>query len=115
MQIHTDVTTLSRLYPLFKAADLEGVLSGDYSTFSALTYPGLCAALLAAGSLPEICSIITRSEHLIPDNQDPGAVLSRIPWAEASREDCMGVVVPFLIDITVGPLDLKQTIPPVQK
>lgn len=115
MKLHTDVTTLSKLYPLFKEAGLEGVLSGDYSTLSGLTYPALCAALLAAGSLPEICSIITRSEQFVPENQDPGAVTVSIPWAEASREDCMGVIVPFLIDITVGPLDLKPGNPPELK
>lgn len=115
MKLHTDVTTLSKLYPLFKDAGLEGILSGDYASLSALTYPALCAALLAAGSLPEICSIITQSETFVPEDQDPGAVVISIPWAEASREDCMGVIVPFLIDITVGPLDLKQTNLPQQK
>lgn len=115
MKLHTDITTLSKLYPLFKEAGLEGVLSGDYSTLSDLTYPALCAALLAAGSLPEICSIITKCETFVPENQDPTAVQTSIPWAEASREDCMGVIVPFLIDITVGPLELKQKNLPQQK
>lgn len=102
MKIHTDVTTLSRLYPLFKEAGIEGVLSGDLSQISELTFPDLCGKLLLKGHLPEICETITRSELCLEDDAEPTL------WANASREACLGVLIPFLIDITVGPLELKQ-------
>lgn len=108
MKLHTDVTTLSKLYPLFKETGLEGVLSGDFSQIQNLTFPSLTSALLCSGSLPEICSIITRSEYFTPEDQDPGTIAVSIPWVDASLEACMGVIVPFLIDIAVGPLNLKD-------
>ncbi len=113
MKIHTDVTTLSRLYPLFKDAGIEGVLTGDFSAIQNLTLPDIAARLLAAGSFPEICSIITRSEVYIPD--DPAQ--SPKNWDACSREECLGIIIPFVIDITIGPLNLKNPpdpIPPLE-
>jgi len=101
MKINTDITTLSRLFPLFEKAGMEGVLSGNLEQIKELTYPDICAALLKAGDLAEICQIITGSETYVPeDGTDPK------PFSATSREEALGVVVPFLIDITVGPLSL---------
>jgi len=108
MNIHTDIKTLSRLYPLFEKAGLAGVLTGDLQEIESLTYPQLCAALLKGGDLPEICQIITGSENFIADNQESK------PFHEASREEALGVIVPFLIDITVGPLKLPELSPESQ-
>ncbi len=68
MKIHTDVTTLSRLYPLFKEAGIEGVLTGDFSLIQDLTLPDLAARFLASGSMPQICAIITKSDAYISDD-----------------------------------------------
>ena len=98
MKIRTDVTTLSRLYPLFEDAGIEGILSGDFDNIKDLTYPELCGKLLKGGRLAEICEIISGSET------DPE---TGIPWGDLSREGALGVVVPFFIDITIGPLELN--------
>lgn len=108
MTIHTDVTTLSRLYPLFKEAGIEGVLSGDFDSIKDLTYPALVAAMLSCGKISEICAIITGSELYTRPEPDPAAIAQTLAWDQCSREECMGVIVPFLIDITVGPLDLSE-------
>lgn len=101
MKIKTDITTLSRLFPLFEKAGIEGVLSGNLEQIKELSYPDICAALLKAGDLAEICQLITGSEVCDPEaGGEPKA------WTEVSREEALGVVVPFLIDITVGPLEL---------
>lgn len=114
MKIHTDVTSLSRLYQLFKAAHLEGVLAGNYSQIEHLTFPDICAALLAQGQIPEICAIITRSEYYVADPSDSSAEPeTKIPWEACSLQQCMGIIVPFLIDITVGPLEFNPMGNPV--
>lgn len=104
MKIHTDITTLSRLYPLFKEAGLEGVLSGDLSKIKDLDLPGMAGALLAGGNLAEICGIITRSD--VHESEGGGSVA----WEDASLVQCLEVVVPFVIDITVGPIELNQAV-----
>jgi len=105
MKIRTDVKTLSRLYPIFEEAGIAGVLSGDFEEIKELTYPGLCGKLLKTGRLAEACSIITDSETQPDEASSPGRGK---PWEEASREDCMGVIVPFLIDITIGQVEFPD-------
>ncbi|GAB1366030.1 hypothetical protein MASR1M36_09010 [Candidatus Cloacimonadaceae bacterium] len=106
MKIKTDITTLSRLYPLFEKAGIEGVLSGNLEQIKDLSYPDICAALLKAGDLAEICEIISGREVFEPEGE-----ATPKPWAEVSREEALGVVVPFFIDITVGPLVLPEMSP----
>lgn len=101
MKTKTDITTLSRLFPLFEKAGMEGVLTGNLEQIKELTYPDICAALLKTGDLAEICQIITGSEVYVPEDGTETK-----PFSETSREEALGVVVPFLIDITVGPLAL---------
>ncbi|MFA7542747.1 MAG: hypothetical protein WCY84_00095 [Candidatus Cloacimonadaceae bacterium] len=101
MKVYTDVTTLSRLFPLFKEAGIEGVLTGDLSKIKDLDLPDLAGVLLEKGKLPEICEIITKSEVC---EEEGGAVA----WGECSLIQCLGVFVPFVIDITVGPIELNQ-------
>ncbi len=95
MKIKTDITTLSKLYPIFEDAGIEGVLTGDLEKISQLTFAGLAGVLLKTGRLAEACEIIT-GESSYEGN----------PWENTSREVTMGVIIPFLIDITVGPIDL---------
>jgi hypothetical protein len=113
MKIHTDVTTLSRLYPLFKDAGIEGVLTGDFSLIQDLTLPDLAARFLASGAMPQICAIITKAHAYISDApaQPPKS------WELCSCEECLGIILPFVIDITIGPLNLKNPpdpIPPLE-
>ncbi len=109
MKIKTDITTLSKLYPLFEKVGMEGVLSGDIEQIKELTYPNICSALLKGGDLAEICQIITGSEEYVPENSLEGK-----PFSEVSREEALGVVVPFLIDITVGQLELQAPMAEIQ-
>lgn len=104
MQIKTDITTLSRLYPLFEKAGIEGVLTGNINKIAELTYPELCAALLKGGDLPEICQIITGSEKYIEEGTGETK-----EWGEISREEALGIVIPFLIGITIGQPALQET------
>lgn len=108
MRIHTDVTTLSKLYPLFDDAGIAGILTGDFEAIKDLSYSSLCGALLSRGRIAEICQIITASDVYVSEPEDPSAVAQNKAWAECSREECMGVIVPFLIDISVGPLPSEQ-------
>ncbi|MDD3535710.1 MAG: hypothetical protein PHC50_07360 [Candidatus Cloacimonetes bacterium] len=101
MKVYTDVSTLSSLFPLFKEAGIEGVLTGDLSKIKDLDLPDLAGLLLEKGKLPEICEIITKSDVC---EEETGAVA----WAECSLIQCLGVFVPFVIDITVGPIELNQ-------
>lgn len=94
MKIHTDVTTLSRLYPLFKDAGIEGVLTGDYAAIEAYGYSHLFAALLQAGNLPSVCELITRNKTC----EAPYSTGSKL-WPECSREECMGPIIAFFLDI----------------
>lgn len=96
MKIKTDITTLSKLYPIFEDAGIEGVLTGDLEKIRDLKYSELCGKLLKTGRLADICELITDS------TENNGA-----SWAEASMEEAMGVLVPFLVDITAGPIGLK--------
>jgi hypothetical protein len=130
MKLYTDVTTLSQLYPLFAKAGLEGMLTGDFETYKDLTLPKLSAKLLRTGKMAEICTIITRSEVYIPDpndlengpnghedglnDPDNDLDLTPKPWGECTLEECMGVIVPFFIDITVGPIDLARAMQLIQ-
>lgn len=107
MKIHTDITTLSRLYPLFKTAGLEGVLSGDLSKIKDLDLAGMAGALLESGNLAEICGIISRSDV---HESEGGSVA----WEDASLVQCLEVIVPFVIDITVGPIELNQAVAEAQ-
>lgn len=131
MKLYTDVTTLSKLYPLFEVAGIEGMLTGDFEEFQGITLSKLAGRFLAAGQLPEICEIITRSEVYIPDpndlESDPNCQenglndfdndlnLTPKPWCECSLEECLGVVLPFFIDITVGPIDLAKALETMEK
>jgi len=47
MRVKTDITTLSRVYPFFAEAGIEGILTGEYSKIKDLSYSGLCGALLS--------------------------------------------------------------------
>lgn len=105
MQIKTDITTLSRLYPLLEKAGIEGVLTGNMEKITQLTFPELCGALLKGGDIPEICQIITGSEKYIPDN---GAEPKN--WENISREEAMMIIIPFLIDITIGQSESKEIV-----
>lgn len=103
MKIKTDITTLSKLYPLFEKAGIEGVLSGNLEQIKELTYPDICAALLKAGDLPEICQIITGSEVFVSeDGAEPK------PFDSVSREEALGVVVPFFHALIIDFAELKQ-------
>ncbi len=108
MKIRTDVTTLSKLYPIFEDAGISGILTGDFDTIKDLSYSSLCGALLSGGRISEVCQIITGSEVYTVESEDPAAVPMNKVWAECTREECMGVIVPFLIDISVGPLPSDQ-------
>lgn len=116
MKLHTDVTTLSQLYPLFEKAKLGGMLTGDFEAVKDLTLPKLAAQLLGTGKVAEICQIITKSEVYEPDPNDPGNDLNLTPkpWGECTLEECLGVIVPFFIDITVGPIDLARVMQAIQ-
>lgn len=103
MKVYTDVTTLSKLFPLFKEAGIEGVLTGDLGKIKDMDLPDLAGVLLEKGKLPEICEIITKSEVC---EDESGAVA----WGECSLIQCLGVFVPFVIDITVGPIELNQMV-----
>lgn len=103
MKIKTDITTLSKLYPLFEKAGISGVLSGNLQQIKELTYPDLCAALLKAGDLPEICQIITGSEVYVPE-----AGAEPKPFDSVSREEALGVVVPFFHALIIDFAELKQ-------
>lgn len=102
MKIHTDITTLSKLYPLFEKAGISGILSGDFSQIKDMTYPDLAAALLSKGDLSEICQIITKKDEFVSETQEV------IAWEDISREDAMGIIIPFFVDITIGPIELSQ-------
>ncbi len=91
MNIKTDITTLSKLYPLFEEAGMEGMLTGDMESISKLSFPELCGKLLKTGKLAEVCELITGAN-------DNGVAT----WCEVSLEEAMGVVVPFLVSITTG-------------
>ncbi|MCK9309118.1 MAG: hypothetical protein M0P99_02465, partial [Candidatus Cloacimonetes bacterium] len=104
MKIKTDITTLSKLYPIFEKAGIEGVLTGDLDKISELKYSDLCGKLLMTGKLAEACELITGSETCDAQEEDNKPT----PWGEASREEALGVIIPFLIDITVGPLKLRE-------
>lgn len=104
MKVYTDVTTLSRLFPLFKEAGIEGVLTGDLGKIKDMDLPDLAGVLLEKGKLPEICEIITKSD--VCEGEDGEAVA----WGECSLIQCLGVFVPFVIDITVGPIELTQMV-----
>jgi len=106
MNIKTDITTLSKLYPLFEKAGIEGVINGNYEQIERLSLPDICGALMKTGDLAEICQIITGSDCYLPENDETPS-----PWTQISREAALGVVVPFLIDITVGPLALPENLP----
>jgi hypothetical protein len=94
MRVKTDITTLSRVYPFFAEAGIEGILTGEYSKIKDLSYSGLCGALLKSGKLADICEIITGSEK----NEDKGNKL----WGDCELKECMEVVIPFLYAITVS-------------
>jgi hypothetical protein len=111
MKIHTDVTTLSRLYPLFKEAGIEGVLTGDYSTIKDLSYPALCEATLEKKSLPEICEIITKSELYIPEEEPKEGII----WSEASLPNCLEVLVRFFYDMAFVLGELRHLNPETRK
>ncbi len=91
MKIRTDISTLSRLYPLFEEAGIEGVLTGDLEKIAELKYADLCGKLLKTGKLAEICEVIA----------DCGDYQGKA-WGEISREEAMGILVPFLVNITTG-------------
>ena len=114
MKLHTDVTTLSQLYPLFEKAKLEGMLTGDFEVIKDLTLPKLSTQLLATGSIAEICEIITKSEAYEPEPLEEGDPIEPKPWGECTLEECLGVIVPFFIDITVGPIDLARVMQAIQ-
>lgn len=103
MKTKTDITTLSRLFPLFEKAGMEGVLTGNLEQIKELTYPDICAALLKTGDLAEICQIITGSEVYVPEDGTETK-----PFSETSREEALGVVVPFLHALIVDFVELKQ-------
>jgi hypothetical protein len=94
MKIKTDISTLSKLYPIFEDAGIEGVLTGDLEKISQLTFAGLAGKLLKTGRLAEACEIISGE-----------STFEGMPWEHVSREDSMGVIIPFLIDTTVGPIE----------
>ncbi len=106
MKIKTDITTLSRVYPLFEEAGIEGILTGDYGKIKDLSFSGLCGALLKSGKIAEICGIITDSEV----NEDR----ENKPWSECSLKDCMEVIVPFLYDIIIAPSE-SEKVPTAEK
>lgn len=116
MKLYTDVTTLSKLYPLFKEAGIEGMLTGDFEAFKGITLSNLSGRLLGAGQLPEICEIITKSDAYVPETLEEEDVAGEPkPWGECSLEECLGVVLPFFIDITVGPIDLAKALEAMEK
>lgn len=94
MKIHTDVTTLSRLYPIFNEAGIEGVLTGDFSKIEGYGYQDLFGALLETGNIAAVCKVITRS-----DTCDPPYSAGERAWEECSREETMGVIIAFFLDI----------------
>jgi hypothetical protein len=94
MKIHTDVTTLSRLYPIFKEAGIEGVLTGDFSKIEGFGYQEIFGALLQAGNIPEVCKVITRCDTCLPPYSS-----EEKPWEDCSREESMGLIISFFLDI----------------
>jgi len=103
MKTKTDITTLSRLFPLFEKAGMEGVLTGNLEQIKELNYTDICAALLKTGDLAEICQLITGSEMYVPEDGTETK-----PFSETSREEALGVVVPFLHALIVSFVELKQ-------
>lgn len=92
MKVFTDITTLSKVYPLFKEAGIEGILTGDLSKMQDVGFYSLLESLLSHGSIPQICEIITKSEH---------CVLSGIsvPWSESNMRECALVLSDFFFSI----------------
>ncbi|HOU72672.1 MAG TPA: hypothetical protein PLB85_04745 [Candidatus Syntrophosphaera sp.] len=94
MKIHTDVTTLSKLYPIFQEAGIEGMLTGDLEKIRGYGYPELFAALLQTGGIPEVCALITRSETCVQP-----ASKEKKPWDQCSREETMAVILAFFFSL----------------
>ncbi|HPV14202.1 MAG TPA: hypothetical protein PL126_00965 [Candidatus Cloacimonadota bacterium] len=103
MKLHTDVTTLSKLYPLFKGAGIEGMLTGDVSQIKGYGYPELFGALLKTGAIAEVCALITGSEVYMPEEEgiDPKK------WEDCSREEVMAVILAFFFSM-IGLPDESQ-------
>ena len=103
MKLHTDVTTLSKLYPLLKAAGIEGMLTGDVSEVKSYGYPEIFGALLQTGAIPEVCALITKSEVYAPEEEE----VEPKKWEECSREEVMAVILAIFFSM-IGLPDESQ-------
>lgn len=95
MKVFTDITTLSKVYPLFKEAGIEGILTGDLSKMQDVGYSDVCGKLLEHGLLPEVCAIITRSDNYMDDDS-----VYEIAWEQCKLKQSMDVVVSFFLDMS---------------
>jgi len=95
MKLYTDVTTLSKLYPLFKEAGIEGMLTGNVSQIKGYGYPELFEALLKTGAIAEVCALITGSDVYAPDEE--GVEPKR--WEDCEREEVMAVILAFFFSM----------------
>ena len=95
MKIHTDVSTLSKLYPLFKEAGIEGMLTGDMASIKDYDYPGIFAALLQGGAIAEVCATITRSDSY---RAEDGSIEPK-KWEDCSGEEVMAVILAFFFSL----------------
>jgi hypothetical protein len=105
MRLYTDVTTLSKLYPLFKAAGIEGMLTGDVAQIKDYGYPELFGALLKTGAIAEVCALITRSEFYVSDAE--GTEPKK--WEDCEREEVMAVILAFFF-VLIGLPDESRTV-----
>lgn len=95
MKVFTDITTLSKVYPLFKEAGIEGILTGDLSKMQDVGYSDVCGKLLEHGLLPEVCAIITRSDNYMDDDS-----VYEIAWEQCKLKQSMDVVLSFFLDMS---------------
>jgi hypothetical protein len=103
MKIHTDVTSYQTL-PAVQGSTPGRRFSRELQPDRASHFPGYMCRFADQGQIPEICAIITRSEYYVAIRQNSsGEPETKIPWEACSLQQCMGIIVPFLIDITVDP------------